>query len=450
MRKLHPSLIDFSLGRILGLLEKMGSPHKKLPPVIHIAGTNGKGSTLAFIRSICEYSGLRVQCFVSPHLVSFHERIQLPGPVQDRRCFPIPEERLVEVLEDTEKANNDANITFFEITAAAAFLAFARNKADPGYGADILILETGLGGRLDATNIIDRPALSVITPIALDHMHYLGDTLEKIAGEKAGIIKQGVPCIAAHQDHEVLHVLAEHCLKKESPLIAAGREWDCYREHDRMVFQSDSPLLASGSGVLDLPLPGLAGPHQIRNAGTAIAAVLALKQFTFKTDAIASGLKGVHWPGRMQRLKAEDFETCHPQSEVWLDGGHNPAAGAVLAQYMADLEERVPSPLFLICGMMDKKDPKNFLACFKGLASYTITVPVPGSNPENPHGYNPEQLAEQAQDIGMPAIAAGSISIAMSHIRTQAENRPVRILITGSLYLAGDVLRKIGVPINKG
>ncbi len=438
MRDLHPSLIDFSLGRITSLLEKMDSPHTKLPPVIHIAGTNGKGSTLAFIRAICQASGLRVHCFVSPHLVHFHERIQLGGDdPQKPDCQPISEQRLIQVLEQTEQANNGTDITFFEITAAAAFLAFAT------YPADILILETGLGGRLDATNIVTSPALTVITPIALDHMHYLGDTLEKIAAEKAGIIKDTVPCIAAHQSYEVLHVLAEQCLKKQSPLIAAGREWDCYREHDRMVFQSDSDQLKSGSGVIDLPLPSLAGSHQISNAGTAIAATLALKNPKITSESISKGVSSAHWPGRLQRLKAQQFDNCHPKTEIWLDGGHNPAAGVILSQFMADLEERVPSPLYLICGMMDKKDPKNFLACFKGLAGYTITVPVPGSNPENPHGYNPEKLAEQAQDIGMPAIAAHSVNLAMSHIHTLSDDKPVRILICGSLYLAGDVLSQL-------
>ncbi len=436
MRDLHPSLIDFSLGRILGLLEKMGSPHTKLPPVIHIAGTNGKGSTLAFTRAICESAGMSVQCFVSPHLVSFHERIQVPGSlIQNTRCAPISEERLITVLEETEKANDGDNITFFEITAAAAFLAFSK------YSADILILETGLGGRLDATNIIDQPALTIITPIALDHMHYLGDTIEKIAAEKAGIIKQDVPCVSAHQHFEVLDVIAERCIEKSSPLIAAGRDWDCYKEHDRMVFQSDSHHLQSGTGIMDLPLPNLAGPHQIRNAGTAIAGVLSLKDFRFTSDEIARGVTSAQWPGRLQRLKREQFTpTLHKNTEIWLDGGHNPAAGMVLAQFMADLEERAPTPLYMICGMMDKKDAQSFLSCFSGLAYYTLTVPVPGSNPENPHGYNPETLAELAQDLDMPAIAVNSVDTALTQIHKLSKNKPVRILICGSLYLAGHVL----------
>ncbi len=440
MRELHPSLIDFSLGRILELLEKLDNPHTKLPPVIHIAGTNGKGSTLAFTRAICEAAGLRVHCFISPHLVQFHERISLgsapkTAPKTVPQCQPISEERLIEVLSQTEKANDGADITFFEITAAAAFLAFSK------YPADLLILETGLGGRLDATNIVDQPALTVITPIALDHMHYLGDTLEKIAGEKAGIIKKNIPCVSAHQDFEVTHVLAEKCIDLKSPLISAGRDWDCYQEHDRMVFQSDSHHLKSGTGVMDLPLPNLAGPHQIRNAGTAIAATLALKDFEITSDHISKGVTSAHWPGRLQRIKLTRFNVkLHHNTEIWLDGGHNPAAGMMLAQFMADLEERVPTDLYMICGMMEKKDAKSFLNCFSDLVTYTLTVPVPGNNPENPHDYNPETLAELAQDIHIPAMAVNSVDIALSRIHKLSKNKPVRILICGSLYLAGHVL----------
>ena len=418
--RLHPKAIDLSLDRVMRLLHDLGSPHLRTPPVIHIAGTNGKGSTLAFLRAMFEAGGYRVHAFISPHLRRFHERISLGGP---GGTAPIAEEHLIDVLVRAERANAGAPMTFFEITAAAAFLAFAET---PG---DVLLLETGLGGRLDATNVVEKPLLTIITPISFDHCAYLGNTLQQIAGEKAGILKPGVPCIVARQPDEALRAIAARAAVTGSPLHAAGINWDAFEQHGRLVLQDENALL-------DLPLPRLIGRHQIDNAGCALAAARRAEGLPLSEADLAAGLAKAVWPGRMERLgPGALYDFTSPGSEIWVDGGHNPAAGEVLARVIADLEERVPCPIHLICGMMATKDAAGFLKHFKGLVEYVVTVPIPGQ----PNCYAPDALAALARGEGLHAVPAADLESAMAASRALSGG-PVRLLITGSLYLAGHVL----------
>jgi dihydrofolate synthase/folylpolyglutamate synthase len=426
MKLLHPQLIDLSLGRVERLLDKLGNPHKKLPPVVHIAGTNGKGSVTAYLKAILEASGARVHVYTSPHLVRFHERIELAGA--SGKAQPVGEDTLVDVLTRTQATNGRDDVTQFEITTAAAFLAFAEQPAD------VLLLEVGLGGRLDATNVVDRPVLDVITPISLDHSEKLGATLAKIAFEKSGILRSGVPAIVSQQEPEAEDVIRSEALRVGAPLIVWGEHFDAYEQRGRLVVQSEELLL-------DLPLPSLIGRHQIVNAGTAVAAALrlgqSLPQLGLGERALEQGLTSTRWPARMQRLDSGPLPSLlRPGAELWLDGGHNPAAGRALAQTMADLEERSPKPLHLIVGMMGLKDAGGFLSAFRGLASHVVTVPIPGSH-EAPHA--PETLAETAREVGLKAESATDVGAALK--RTDAyEPGPKRILICGSLYLAGHVL----------
>lgn len=422
MKRLHPQLIDLSLGRLERLLAKLGNPHDRLPPVIHVAGTNGKGSTTAYLKSMLEAAGRRVHVYTSPHLVRFHERIMLAGP--DGRARPIGETELVELLMRVSEVNAGEAITFFEITTAAAFLAFAETPADA------VILEVGLGGRLDATNVISHPALSIITPVAMDHADKLGNTLAEISGEKAGILKRGVPAVISQQEDEALQTICERASRIGSPLTVWGHHFDAYEQRGRLIFQQENVLL-------DLPKPALIGRHQIVNAGTAVAAAQALRRFGLGEYAISRGLTEVNWPARMQRLKDGPLsELVGSSSELWLDGGHNPAAGIVIAQTLADLEERSPSPLYLIVGMMGQKDASGFLSPFRGLVKEIVTVPIPGAH-EAPH--QPEALAEIARNVGFRAAAASDVPSAIKRIEAN-DRMPKRILICGSLYLAGHVL----------
>ena len=426
MKLLHPQLIDLSLGRVERLLAKLGDPHKRLPPCVHIAGTNGKGSVTAYLKAMIEASGARVHVYTSPHLVRFHERIELAGAGGKAR--PIAEDTLVDVLVRTQATNGRDDITQFEITTAAAFLAFAEHPAD------VLLLEVGLGGRLDATNVVERPALDIITPVSLDHSEKLGSTLGKIAYEKAGILRKAVPAIVSQQEPEAEDVIRAEALRVGAPLMVWGEHFDAFEQRGRLVVQSDEELL-------DLPLPALIGRHQIVNAGTAVAAALRLRSCLPHLDlyewAIEEGLTTARWPARMQRLDSGPLPSLlKPGSELWLDGGHNPAAGAALAQTLADLEERSPKPLHIIVGMMGLKDSAGFLSAFRGLARHVVTVPIPGAH-ETPHA--PEALAETARSVGLKAECAGDVAAALKRT-DQIEPGPKRILICGSLYLAGHVL----------
>ncbi|MEW5965154.1 MAG: folylpolyglutamate synthase/dihydrofolate synthase family protein [Pseudomonadota bacterium] len=422
LKLLHPKLIDLSLGRIERLLAKLGDPQKRLPPVVHIAGTNGKGSVTAFLKAMLEAAGRKVHVYTSPHLVRFHERIVLAG--DGPRAAPIPEAGLIDVLMRTRAVNSGDDITQFEITTAAAFLAFAEHPAD------ILLLEVGLGGRLDATNVVAQPLLSVITPISMDHADKLGDTIERIAAEKAGILKPGVKAVVSAQEETALAVIRREAARLRVPLVAWGEDFDAYEQRGRLVVQHRDSLL-------DLPLPALVGRHQIGNAGTAVAAALELGPRGPNERAIERGLVEVLWPARMQRLDRGVLPSLlKPGSELWLDGGHNPAAGQMLAQTMADLEERSPRPLHLVVGMMALKDATGFLAPFRGLARHVVAVPIPGAH-EAPHA--PEMLVKAAHAAGLPAEAAESVGAGLQRIDA-AFPGPKRILITGSLYLAGQVL----------
>jgi dihydrofolate synthase/folylpolyglutamate synthase len=424
LKLLHPKLIDLSLGRIERLLAKLGDPHKHLPPVIHIAGTNGKGSVTAYLKAMLEAAGGRVHVYTSPHLVRFHERIEIAGTSPQGRAQAIGEAELVDVLLRTRAVNSGDDITQFEITTAAALLAFAEHPADA------LLLEVGLGGRLDATNVVAEPALTVITPVSMDHAEKLGNTLEKIATEKAGIIKPGVTCIVSQQEGRVLEVIRRTAEDAGAPLVVWGEHYDAYEQRGRLIFQKEDHLL-------DLPLPALVGRHQIVNAGTAVAAALELDCFRIEERAIERGLLGVNWPARMQRLDAGPLPSLlKPGSELWLDGGHNPAAGQNLAQTLADLEERAPKPLYLVVGMMGLKDAAGFLSPFRGLARCCITVPIPGAH-EAP--FAPDALAEAARSVALKAEAAPGVEAALRRIEA-LEPGAKRIVIAGSLYLAGHVL----------
>jgi dihydrofolate synthase/folylpolyglutamate synthase len=418
--KLHPKSIDLSLGRVQRLLRALGDPHHRLPPAVHVAGTNGKGSTVAFLKGIIEAAGYRTHAFISPHLRRFHERIMLASPSGAR---PIGERRLVEILSRAEAANGGEPITFFEITTAAAFLAFAENPAD------IVLIETGLGGRLDATNVIDEPLATVLTPISLDHCSFLGDTIEAIAGEKAGILKPGRPAIVSKQAGGALTVIEARAEALGSPVIAANRTWDVFEQHGRLIFQDEDCLL-------DLPLPRLFGRHQLENAGTAIATARRLEGFQISAEAIAKGLTAAVWPARLERLSLGKLHDLAPLgSEIWVDGGHNPAAGEVVARALADLEERVPSPIHLIVGMLSTKDAGGFLRHFHGLTELAATIEIPGQM----NAYKAEDLASIAHKEGIAAAPADSLEAAFAKSRKLARG-PVRIMVAGSLYLAGQVL----------
>ena len=407
---LHPKVIDLSLDRMHRLLASLGHPERDLPPVIHIAGTNGKGSTLAMIRAGLEAGGQRVHAYTSPHLARFHERIRLAGALID-------EAHLAALLEECERANAGHPITFFEITTAAALLGFARSPADH------TLLEVGLGGRLDATNVIDRPALTVITPVSIDHTQYLGETLRQIAAEKAGIIKPRVPCVVAAQPDEAVRVIEARAQGLTAPLLVAGQHWHAVRDQDGMIYQDDH-------GLWNLPLPNLVGPHQIQNAGTALAALRALG--ASGAQALAAVTKA-EWPARMQRLRSGPLvDLAGPGTELWLDGGHNPAGGQAVAATLAAMPAR---PTRLICGMLNTKDVAGYLRPLAAQVAGLTAVAVPGEANTLPAA----QTAAAAAALGMVADTAPDVATALSHL-TGAYPRG-RVLICGSLYLAGRVLR---------
>jgi dihydrofolate synthase/folylpolyglutamate synthase len=423
--RLHPQRIDLSLARMWHVLDRLGPPEKSLPPVIHVAGTNGKGSTIAFMRAMLEAAGARAHVYTSPNLVRMNERFRL-GRVGGGAL--VSDADLIAALETCERANGDAPITVFEIETAAAFLLFANHEADA------LLLEVGLGGRLDATNVVPAPLASVITPISIDHVDYLGDTLEKIAAEKAAIMRRGTPAVIGRQTEGPLSVLVRHADEVGAPLHVAGQDWMASEERGRLVYQDQQ-------GLLDLPSPRLFGRHQIDNAGIAIAALRA-GGFKLPTGAYEQGITKAEWPARMQRLTAGDLVAQAPAgSEVWLDGGHNPDGGRIIAAALADLEERVSCPVVLIVGMLATKDLEGFLRNFTGLARRLIAVPI-ASDKAQP----PEAVAKVARTIGIASDAAPSLPAAFAAIAALDLDPPPRILITGSLYLAGEVLALNGTP----
>jgi dihydrofolate synthase/folylpolyglutamate synthase len=414
--RLHPKLIDLSLGRIERLLAALDNPQNKLPPVVHVAGTKGKGSTVATMRACLEAAGYRVHTYISPHLVRFHERIGLAGRLID-------EEALIALLEECERANGDAPITFFEITTAAAFLAFARIPAD------IVLLEVGLGGRLDATNVVPRPAVTAITPISLDHQAFLGETIPEIAGEKAGILKPGVTAVVGPQPVEAESVVEARAAAIGAPLYRCQHEWGCAASSSGMRY-------AGESWDLDLPLPSLIGAHQVINAGTAIACLERLVDFPITREAIASGLCHIDWPARLQLLRWGPLvDAVPPDWEVWLDGGHNPLAGEVLGDVAAGWRDR---RLYLIVGMMNTKDAAGFIAPLARHASALWAVTIPGEKNALPA----EAIAAAAGSVGFAARTDGSALAAIRDISTRGGDG--RVLICGSLYFAGKVLAENG------
>lgn len=412
LMSLHPKVIDLTLDRVWRLLDTLDHPERALPPVIHIAGTNGKGSTQAMIRAGLQASGARVHAYTSPHLARFHERIRLAGQL-------IGEPELMALLEECEAANGGAPITYFEITTVAALLAFARTPAD------FTLLEVGLGGRLDATNVVDPPALTIITPVSADHQQFLGETVSEIAGEKAGIIKRGVPCIVGPQPDDALEVIEARAARLGAPLLAYGQHWHVTEEHGRMVYQDET-------GLLDLPLPNLIGRHQIENAGMAMAALRALGQ---DSDACEAAVTRAEWPARLQRLRRGPLVQTAGSAELWLDGGHNPAAGQALAEALGRLPSR---PLHLICGMMNTKDVAGYLLPLGRIADSLTAVSIPGEGNTLPA----EDTAKAARSAGIETFVAGSVDAALSRIVASAPS--ARVLICGSLYLAGTVLRENG------
>jgi len=421
--QLHPKIIDLTLERLWRLLERLDHPERKLPPVIHVAGTNGKGSTIAFMRAFMEAAGLGVHVYSSPHLVHFNERIYLAGSGLPGSGL-INNDDLSALLEECEKANGDDAITFFEITTAAALLAFSRSPAD------YVLLETGLGGRLDATNVIDKPVACVITPVDLDHQQYLGETLEEIAFEKAGILKKDVPAIIGPQHDQVREVIEGVGTTLGCDLSFANQDWQSFEQHGRLVFQNDHELL-------DLPLPRLIGQHQIVNAGTAIATIRQLDDKRITTKHIETGLRTTDWPARLQKLEPGFWHEWAPSgSEIWLDGGHNPAAGQALAITLAGLNDQAPRPLVLIIGMLNTKDPIGYFEAFEDMAHVVFTIAIPGEE----NALSGEVLANIALQANLDAYPQKSLKEALN---TAAEfsNAP-RILIGGSLYLAGHVLAR--------
>jgi dihydrofolate synthase/folylpolyglutamate synthase len=424
---LHPRQIDLSLDRMHRLLDRLDHPERRLPPVIHVAGTNGKGSTIAYLRAILEASGLRVHVFTSPYLVRINECFRLGRPGGG---VLVGDDELRAALEHCERVNNGEPVTIFEIETAAAFCLFAQHEAD------VALLEVGLGGRLDSTNVIEAPLASIIAPVSMDHTEFLGDTLKEIAGEKAAIIKRKVPVICAEQMPEAMAVIEAQARRMHAALHAAGQQWHVNIERGRLVYQDDR-------GLMDLAAPKLFGRHQFDNAGLAIATLRALDTFRIGIAEYEAGIVNAEWPARMQRLTSGALVDMAPRAcEIWLDGGHNAEGGRVAAAALGDLEERVSRPLVVIAGMMANKDANAFLANFAGLTRHIIAVQVPDRDNSMP----PDRLADAARALGMRVETSPGIEAALQSLARLAYEVPPRILITGSLYLAGPVLAANGTP----
>ncbi len=411
MMALHPKVIDLVLDRVWRLLHQLGDPHEALPPVVHVAGTNGKGSTTAMLRAGLESRGDACHVYTSPHLVRFHERIVIAGD-------EVGEAALAALLAECEAANAGAPITYFEITTCAALLGFARTPAD------WTLLEVGLGGRLDATNVVARPELTVITPISLDHQSFLGDTLPQIAAEKAGILKRGVTCVVGPQTDAAMEVIEDRARRLGAPLLAHGQHWHVAQERGRLVYQD-------GAGLLDLPLPVLRGVHQIANAGAALA---ALRHLGADGAACEAALARARWPARMQRLRTGPLVRAAGDAPLWLDGGHNPGAGVVLSETLREMGVRP----HLVCGMLRTKDVAGYLRPMADAVRSLTAVAVPGETAT----LAADETAAAADVAGIPARTASDVGSAIARIASDDPGAP--ILVCGSLYLAGHVLRENG------
>jgi len=417
---LHPKLIDLSLGRVHALLEKLGHPERSLPPVVHVAGTNGKGSVIAFMRAALEAAGYKVDVHTSPHLVRFHERIRLNGEL-------IKEDYLQEILELCERVNDSEPITFFEITTVAALIAFAENKSD------IVLLETGLGGRLDATNVIKEPRLSVITPISIDHQDFLGSTLEAIAQEKAGILKRAVPAVIARQPIEALNVIRARAVEIGTPLFEQNEDWFASENNHQLNYKT----VFSNKNLV---LPNLVGAHQIKNAGIAVAALDRLGGFSISDTAINQGLQSAHWPARLQHLKSGPLlDIAGSGSEIWLDGGHNMAAAQAIATQAKVWKKSDKLPLYLVFGMLNSKKPIDFLSPLVPFVDSVQCLEIPDEINTTPA----IELQKMTKTLNMTSDVAPSTTAAIQAIK-KADPNGVRILICGSLYLAGHILSEHG------
>jgi len=415
LRANHPTLIDLTTGRVERLLAALGHPEKRLPPVIHVAGTNGKGSTVAYLRAIAEAAGKRVHAITSPHLVRFAERIRIAGEL-------IGDEKLAELTDRLEAANAGQPISFFEITTVLAFEAFAEVPAD------LCIVEVGLGGRFDATNVFDAPAISVITPVDYDHLELLGPELGKIAWEKAGIIKRGRPVVVARQPDEALEMIEREADDRMAPMFLMGRDFDAWEERGRLMVQMPDRLL-------DLPPPSLFGGYQFANAGLAVAAALTFDR-SLGEDEIGHGVASAVWPARFQRLTAGPLADLARQrgSDLWLDGGHNPHAGRALAEAAARLVDRDPRPLTLVCGMFARKDAEGFFRPFAEMRPRLICTTF-----DSPNAAPAEELVEAAIGAGLSPETAANVSDGLARA-LDAEGPAPHVLICGGLHFAGEVL----------
>ena len=418
LQTLHPKLIDLDLGRVRRLLAQLGHPQRQLPPVVHVAGTNGKGSVVAMMDAALTAAGYNVARYTSPHLVRYNERICRAGE-------PISDPDLVMLLEEVEAANGDQPITFFEVTTCAAFLFFARSDAD------ILLLETGLGGRLDATNVVESPRLTAITPISLDHQNFLGETLGSIAAEKAGIFKPNTTSVIASQHAAVAETLAMAAAEADTSLYRHGADWNVRLDRDGFIYRGKR-------WDLDLPLPALPGRHQIENAGQAVACLEQLREFDVPITALQDGLRSVRWPARLQQLgSGPALDRLPAQWQLWLDGGHNPAAGRALGR-MAASWRRDGAPLHLVFGILAHKHAADFLAPLAPMVSAVRTVTIPNQAAS----LTAEEAAAAASKAGVTdAAPAATVEAAAADLAAMRSSGPARVLICGSLYLAGDVLR---------
>ncbi|WP_328702871.1 bifunctional folylpolyglutamate synthase/dihydrofolate synthase [Arenibaculum pallidiluteum] len=417
LKRLHPRVIDLSLGRVERLMARLGDPQRRLPPVVHVAGTNGKGSTIAFLRAMLEAAGRRVHVYTSPHLVRFHERIRLAGR-------PIEDDHLADLLEEVERTNAGDPVTFFESTTAAALLAFAREPADA------LLLEVGLGGRLDATNLVARPAVTVITPVSMDHMDYLGDTLAAIAGEKAGILKTGVPAVIGPQEAAAEAVIRARAEALSTPLDLHGRDWHVAPEAAGFTLQA-------GGTAAWYPSPVLPGPHQAVNAATAIRCLAAASGLAVPPKAIEEGLRQAVWPGRLQRLSEGRLAEAAAGQDLWLDAAHNPGGARALAAVLAGWGDR---PLHLVFGMLSDRDPAEFLRLLESRFSSATAVPIPGE----PRALPPEACAAAAATVGIAMDTAADLSAALEGAAGRERGR---VLVTGSLALVAEALRVNGLAV---
>lgn len=420
---IHSKGFDLSLGRITSLLEKLGNPHLSIPPAIHVAGTNGKGSTLAFCRAILEAGGYSVNMHTSPHLVNWYERYRLGGEFVD-------DGKLADVIAHVARVNDEKPITIFEIMSAVMFVLFAEHRADYS------LVEVGLGGRFDATNVIASPVVTAITPIALDHQAYLGDTIEKIAFEKAGIIKPGIPVVVSEQEDAAREKITEVARSKRAHTFIARQDFDWYRDVTGFVYQDED-------GLLDLPMPRLAGEHQLANAATAVAA-LRSAGIELSESAFRAGMNDVSWPGRFEKLPSGNIAArIGPSADIWIDGGHNPAAGEIIASTLATQRQAAVRRLLMVCGMINTKEPLGYFRPFSKLDAEVITVPVAMSEA----GIPPDTLAEIATSAGLTSSSSDTLEDGLDAAGRFLKTCPeAQVLFCGSLYMVGEILARNGTP----